>query len=269
MIKRGSCTLAAVVSLMAAPLVHGQDKPARLTFEVASIKPSQPAGRGGGRGEGGGGIKALPGGQEYSAQNVPVKLIISLMYKVPIRQITGGPDWLDTDRWNIEAKADHSYSLDDLHIMFQNLLADRFMLKFHKEIKEGPVYALTVDKSGSKMKINQTEQDFKIPLEGGKDGVTIGTRVPMQYFCWWLGQVLQRDERPVIDKTGLDKYYDFTLAFLPELPPDFPKENLPPAFLDRPSIFDALREQLGLKLLAQKGPVEFYAIDHVEKPAEN
>ena len=79
----------------------------------------------------------------------------------------------------------------------------------------------------------------------------------MQYLCWMLGQMLQRDERPVIDK------------FAPELPPNFPKENLPPGFLDRPSIFDALRQQLGLKLEAQKGPVEYYVIDHVEKPAEN
>jgi len=119
------------------------------------------------------------------------------------------------------------------------------------------------------MKVNESPQDFKVPIGGGKDGVTIGTRVPMQYFCWWLGQVLQKDERPVIDRTGLDKYYDFTLAFLPDLPPDFPKENLPPGMLDRPSIFDALREQLGLRLQAQKGPVEFYVIDHAEKPAEN
>ena len=73
----------------------------------------------------------------------------------------------------------------------------------------------------------------------------------------------------MIDKTGLDMNYDFALSFTPELPPDFPKENLPPGFLDHPSIFDALRQQLGLKLEAQKGPVEYYVIDHVEKPAEN
>jgi uncharacterized protein (TIGR03435 family) len=244
------------------PALHAQDKPARLTFEVASIKPSQPGGRGGL-------IKALPGGQEYSARNASVKLIVSLMYKVPIRQIAGGPAWLDTDGYDIEAKAGHSYNLEDLHAMFQNLLADRFKLKFHKETKEGPAYALTVDKSGLKMKLNESPQDFEVPLSSGKDGTIIGTRVPMQYFCWWLGQVLQRDERPVIDQTGLDKNYDFTLAFLPELPPDFPKENLPPGMLDRPSIFDALKEQLGLKLQAQKGPVGFYVIDHVERPSEN
>jgi uncharacterized protein (TIGR03435 family) len=249
------------IGLMFTALVHGQDK--RLTFEVASIKPSKPGGRGGG-------IKALPGGQEYKAKNVPVKLIISLMYRVPMGQISGGPGWLDTDFYDIEAKADRSYNLDDLHTMFQNLLADEFKLKFHEETKEGPVYALMVDKSGSKMKVNESPQDFEIPLRGGKDGVTIGTRVPMPYLCYWLGlNPVRNDGRPVIDRTGLTGNYDFTLSFAPELPPGFPKENLPPGLLDRPTIFDALKQQLGLKLEAQKGPVEYYVIDHVEKPAEN
>jgi uncharacterized protein (TIGR03435 family) len=251
------CILVSLSSL----LLQAQEKPVRLTFEVASIKPSKP-------GQRGGGIKPLPGGQEYTSKNIPVKLIISLMYKVPLRQITGGPGWLDSDLYDIEAKADHSYNIDDLHTMFQNLLADEFKLVFHKEIKEGPVYALMVDKSGSKMRVNESPQNFDIPIKGPPGSAT-GTRVPMQYFCWWLGQVLQWDERPVIDKTGLDKNYDFTLSFTPEFPPDFPKENLPPGFLDHPSIFDAVRQQLGLKLEAKKGPVEYYVIDHVERPAEN
>src|ERR1700693_412980 len=191
MIERRVWMLAAV----AAPFVHGQEKPARLTFDVVSIRPTKPGGRGGG-------IKPQPGGQEYKAENVPVKLMISLMYKVPIRQITGGPGWLDNDFYDVDAKADHSYNLDDLHVMFQNLLADEFKLKFHKETKEGPVYALMLDKLGSKMKINNSVQYFEIPIQGGPGGVIVGKRVPMQYFSWWLGNAaLQRDERPVIDKT--------------------------------------------------------------------
>jgi uncharacterized protein (TIGR03435 family) len=251
--------LAAATSLMC------QENPARLTFEVWSIKPSNPEGRGGG-------IKPLPGGQEYKAEGVPIKLMISLTYKIPMRQITGGPGWLDTDLFDVDAKADKSYNLDDLHTMFQNLLADEFKLKFQKETKEGPVYVLMVDKSGSKMKVSESDRFSDIPIQGGRDFVITGKRVPMKYFSWWLGTtVLQRDERPGIDKTGLDKFYDFNLSFLSDLPPgmDIPKENLPPGFLDRPSIFDALRQQLGLKLEAQKGPVEYYVIDHVEKPAGN
>jgi len=254
--------LATVLSLTLISLAHAQENPPRLTFDVASIKLSQPGLRGGG-------IKPLPGGTGYTAQNIPIKLIISLMYKVPMRQIEGGPEWLDNDNYDIEARIDHSASIDDLHTMFQNLLADRFKLKFHKEIKQGPVYALTVDKSGLKMKLNGSGQDMKIPILPGGNSAFTGTRVPMQYLCWWLGQQLQQDKRPVIDETGLKDSYDFTLAFAPELPPDIPKEVLSPELLDRPSIFDAVRDQLGLKLTPQTGPVEHYVIDNIERPSEN
>jgi uncharacterized protein (TIGR03435 family) len=137
-------------------------------------------------------------------------------------------------------------------------------------VKEGPVYALVVDKSGLKMKANESEQDFKIPISGDRTGVTTGKRVPLEYFCWWLSQgPLGREGRPVIDRTGLKGFYDFTLAFLPDLPPGFDMDKLPPGMADRPDLFTALREQLGLKLEAQKGPVDFYVIDSAEKPAAN
>jgi uncharacterized protein (TIGR03435 family) len=259
---------AATLGLVSVALINGQERPSRLAFDVMSIKPSGPPVPGTP-----GGIKALPGGQEYSARGVPMDLMISLMYKVPLRQITGGPDWIHTDRWDISAKADHpGYTLDDLHVMYQNMLTDEFKLKFHKETKEGPVYALVIDKSGLKMKANATPEPFQIPINGGPDGFT-GTRVPMQYLTWWLGQQLQQDGRPVINKTGLDGNFDFKLAFLPELPPNFNRENapanLPPGFFDRPNLFDAVKQQLGLKLEPQKGPVEFYVIDGAEKPSAN
>jgi uncharacterized protein (TIGR03435 family) len=262
MIWRRFRTLAGLAALISISLAQGQEKPARLTFDVAAISLSPP-------GTQRGGIKPLPGGNGYVVQNMPVKVMFSLMYKVPMRQIVGAPDWLESERYDIEAKADHAYNIDDLHLMFQNLLADRFNLKFHQETKEGPVYALMVDKSGLKMKVNDSAQGFKIPLTPGPDNVFIGVRVPMPYLCWFLGQQLQSEERPVINQTGLDKNYDFNLSFAPELPPNVPKENLPPGLLDRPSIFDAVREQLGLRLQAQKGPVEYYVIDHVEKPSAN
>lgn len=194
--------------------------------------------------------------------------MISLMYKVPMRQITGGPDWLDADRYNVEAKTDGSYNIDDLHTMYQNLLADRFNLKFHIETKEGPVYALMLDIPGSKMKINESKQDYNIPINFSPDGV-VGVRVPMSYLAWFLGQQVQNSHRPVIDLTGLDKNYDFALSFLPELPPDISRENLPPNVRDRPSIFDAVKQQLGLKLVPQKGPINYYVIDHIDRPSDN
>jgi uncharacterized protein (TIGR03435 family) len=241
-----------IAGLLSSLFLHAQEKPARPTFEVAAIHPSKP-------GQQFGGIKAMPGGQEYVARNVPVKLILSLIYKIPMRQITGGPGWLESDRYDIEAKADRSYSLAELHVIMQNLLADEFKLQFHRDIKSGPVYALTVDKSGSKMKPNDSPQDFEIPLKGGR-GTTIATRESMEHFCWFLGQMLQRDERPVIDKTGLAGYYDFTLTFAPEPPGDAS---------EGPTIFEALKQQLGLRLEAQKGPVTYFVIDHVERPAAN
>ena len=253
---------ACLAALALATVASGQDKPARLTFDVASIRPTKP-------GTIAGMIKAIAGGHGYTAQNVPVKLMISLMYKVPMRQIEGGPDWINTERYDIEARADGAYSLDDLHTMFQNLLADRFNLKFHKESREGNVYALTVDPAGLKMKANETPENFNIPLIPRDQTTFVGTRVPMSYLSWWLGQQVQRDSRPVIDKTGLVGNYDFTLSFLPPLPPDVSRDDLPAEVRDKPSIFDAVRDQLGLRLEAQRGPVEHYVIDHIEKPSEN
>ena len=255
---RRTCALFAI----AAGFLSGQEQPKRLTFEVISIKAWKP-------GQPGGGIMALPGGQEYNAIGAPVLLMISLMYKVPQRQITGGPDWLNTDRWNVDAKADHpGYSLDDLHLMFQNMLADEFKLKFHRETREGPVYDLVVDKGGLKMKENKSPEPYKVPINGGPAG-SIGTRVPMQYLTWWLSQIVQQDGRPVVNKTGLDGNYDFALSFMPELPPDFPRDKIPQEVLDRPDIFKALRDQLGLRLEPGKGPVEYFVIDSAQKPSDN
>jgi uncharacterized protein (TIGR03435 family) len=73
----------------------------------------------------------------------------------------------------------------------------------------------------------------------------------------------------VIDKTGLTGFYDFRLSFLPELPPEFDREKLPPEMLSRPPLFEAVRSQLGLKLEATKGPVEYYVVEHIEKPSGN
>ncbi|SEG18470.1 soil-associated protein, TIGR03435 family [Bryocella elongata] len=234
----------------------------RLSFDVVSVRPSappqprQPCF-----------IKGTPGGFGYQARCINVKTMIALMYKIPARQITSSPSWVNDELFDIDAKADKAYSLDDLHAMFQDLLADRFGLRFHTEKKEGNIYALTIDSSGLKMKPNTSAENFQIPFQGSIDGFT-GIRVPMNYLCWQLGQFLQNDERPVVNMTGLTGNYDFKLVFLPELPPGIDKDALPPGFLDRPSLFTAVREQLGLKLTPQKGPVTYLVIDHIEKPTD-
>jgi uncharacterized protein (TIGR03435 family) len=105
---------------------------------VASVKPADPAARGGG-------IRPLPGGQTYIANGAPLKLMVRLMYKITDSQIQGGPDWMNTERYDVRAKAEKPSNIDQLHEMFQTLLADRFQLKFHHEMKTISAYALTVD----------------------------------------------------------------------------------------------------------------------------
>jgi uncharacterized protein (TIGR03435 family) len=195
--------------------------------------------------------------------------MISVIYRVPARQIVGGPAWLGSENYDVEARADHAYSLDDLHIMFQNLLADRFNLKIHKETREGQVFNLMVAKSGLKMKPNDTGQDLKIPISPGPNNLFVGEKVPMEYLCFWLGQQLQSDQRPVVDKTGLAGTYDFTLSFLPEFIPSIARDTLPPEMQSLPTIFVAVKEQLGLELRPAKGPVPTLLIDHVERPSPN
>jgi uncharacterized protein (TIGR03435 family) len=200
--ERWPYVLVLTIGLVSMPLVRGQDMPARLTFEVASIKLTTVK-----LDENKSLLKPLPAGEGYSARNAQVRWLIGAMYNAPWGRITGGPDWLDTDYYDSEAKADRSYPLDDLQVMFRNLLADRFQLKVHKEVKEGPVYVLTVDKSGSKLKVDESPVDDLtwIPHRSLGNHVTVWERASMAFFCRWLGPALQSEELPVIDKTGLDK----------------------------------------------------------------
>lgn len=231
-------------------------------FEVATIKPSAPLKSGDFAG-----IRPLPGGQTYIAKNVPVRLIIRLMYHLTDRQVSGGPAWINTDVWDIEAKAEHPSTIDELHVMFQNLLVDRFHLQFHYENKEMSAYALVVDKSGSKMKVNDSPEPFEIPIQGAGRGVLKGTHVSMSYLTWFLAGAPMID-RPIVDKTGLPGFYDFTFELAPPPPPASIGGDSGPA-PQGPDLFTALREQLGLKLEPQKTPVQVMVIDHIEKPSEN
>lgn len=257
---------------LADPVASQSEKKAPLAFEVASVKPSDLAARAGG-------IRPLPGGQTYVAEAAPLKLMIRLMYKITDSQIVGGPDWMGTALFDVRAKAEKPSSVDDLHEMFQTLLADRFKLKFHREMRTLPALVLTVDKPGSKMKPNESTEPFDVPIKlasGGRPPAPpkfAGTHVPMEYLRWWLGQAVGNfrpgQERPVVDKTGLTGFYDFTLEFAPDLSGLNTVEGTAPPQFDGPTIFTALREQLGLKLESAKGPVEVFVIDHAEKPTEN
>jgi uncharacterized protein (TIGR03435 family) len=233
----------------------------RLEFEVASIKPSDPN-------EQGGGIKADPGGETYHAQNAPVRLMIQLMWKLNDAQIVGAPDWVNKDRWDVEAKADGPHNLDDLHTMYQNMIIDRFKMQFHWDTRDLPMFALVVDKSGPKMTVNTDPEPFNFPMQGVGFGQFQAKHCDLRYFTWFISQ-FPWVGRPVVDETGLDKgkFYDFTLAFEPELPDGVDRSRLPPA--PGPDFFTAIREQLGLRLESKKGPVPVMVIDHIEKPSES
>ncbi|HEX3744018.1 MAG TPA: M56 family metallopeptidase [Bryobacteraceae bacterium] len=252
---------APIVFLAAARLESAPSlaSPSRLFFAEASVKQAAD-------GEPAGPVRALQGGEHYTAKAATLRLLIALMYKVPERQIIGGPDWIATEPYDVEASAARGSTLADLHSMFQNLLAARFQLRFHTYVRQGPVYALRVAAGGLKMRVHDGPDEFQYPVARGTDGVIYGSRASMEYFAWWLTLPVFRDRRPVIDRTGLTGNYDFTLAFAPLLPPGFPLAKLPPAVRSRPSIFDALRAQLGLELNAEDGPIEYLAIDRAERP---
>jgi uncharacterized protein (TIGR03435 family) len=246
----------AALAMALSALAQSADKKP-LAFEVASIKPSPKDAQGGF-------IRAMPGGQTYVAQNATLRLMITLMYKVADGQVVGGPSWMNSDRWDVQAKAEHPSNLDQLHEMYQTMLADRFHLRFHMDTKEQTAYVVTVDKSGSKMKPNLSPDPFDFPLKPAGPGKMVAQHLDMKYFCWFLGGPLQA---PVVNQTGLDGFYDFTL----EVPPPDPDrvkaeggERRDPA-----DLLAAIRDQLGLKIELRKAAVPVMVIDGAERPGEN
>jgi uncharacterized protein (TIGR03435 family) len=170
-------------------------------------------------------------------------------------------------------KAEKPSSSDELHMMLRNLIAERFHLKFHTETKELPVYALMVDQNGPKLPQPHSEGEISgktwidIQMQHFPQNTWHATFVSMNYFAFRLSQML---DRPVIDLTKLPGSYDFDLNFTRELPPNMPPDamlNGVPIDTSGPTIYEAVRKQLGLKLERQKGPVEIMVIDHVEKPS--
>ena len=243
-------------SMLALAQTAGGPKP--LAFEVTSVKPAKPDARRGG-------IRPLPGGQTYRAEAVPLRLMMKLMYKITDSQIVGGPSWIDNELWDVEGKAERPSNLDQLHEMFQTLLADRFKLHFRKETRELAAMVMTVDKSGSKLKPSESQNWTEIPIKPAGPGKIVGTRAPISYFCWFVAQPLNI---PVVDRTGLTGFYDFTLEIPPPPNPAADSQEVAPQDR-RGDVLAAIREQLGLKLESRKAPVGVFVIDHVERPTEN
>src|ERR1041384_5028799 len=165
------------------------------------------------------------------------------MYKITDSQIVGGPEWIGGERWDINTKAEHPSHLDQLHEMFRTLLSDRFKLRFHREIKELSGHVLTMDKSGSKLKLSEAKEPFEIPIKPAGRARLPALRFPCR-FSWYLSLRLNS---PVMDKTGLDKYYDFTLDWAPQAQspsPELPREtreDVPFDILNGPDLLGAAR----------------------------
>jgi len=270
-----------LLSLIAVWSSPGQSAP-RAEFEVASVKPNL-------SGERRIMFRPMLGGR-FVAENATVRILIQLAYGVQPFQISGGPAWLDTDHYDIEAKAPSNINFDLMPPYLESLLEDRFQLKIHRETKELPIYALVVAKGGSKLQEAKAGNCFVpdpakpaplpepgkvLPTPCGGFFVTQNTMNGASIKLATVGQNLSnRLGRPVVDKTGLTGTYDIHLEWTPD--PGLgggPGPGGPPvpesSDSSGPSIFTAIQEQLGLRLDSQKGPVETIVIDHVEKASEN
>src|SRR5262249_31201812 len=144
-----------------------------------------------------------------------LRQMITYAYKIVDDQLVGAPGWIDTQAYDFDAKTARSVTRADLEPMFQNFLATRFNLKVHRETRVMPAFVLSVEKAGNKMKANESDFEWEIPVTTlpGSIPKFKGNRCPMAYLSWWLGR---RENRPVVDQTGLKGFWDFTLEFVPE-----------------------------------------------------
>jgi uncharacterized protein (TIGR03435 family) len=227
------------------------------TFDVASVKPSP-------SGSAGRSLTEHPGAR-LTTSGATVKMLIFLAYQLMPDQVSGGPAWVESDSFDIDARAaDPKVTRAEFRQMVQNLLADRFQLKVHRATKELPVYALVVARNGPKLvDAKNDDGDAGMRIEG--PGRMTGVKATMPMFANTLSKPLRRH---VVDETGLKGAYSFHLDFVPDQKPVMPGDT-PPPDRDGPSIFTALQEQLGLSLKATKGPVDVLVIDRAEKPSAN
>ncbi len=258
MVKR---YLALTIALVAVSDIRAQ------SFEVASIRPSEAGARPGGT--------FIPlGGERYTASNAYLRFLIQEAYHLERDQIRGGPAWISTDLYNVNAKAEKPCSIDTMHRMLQSLLADRFKLQFHFEVVEGSVYALVVDGGGPKLIRHDTEfghEPFKWATRPPEQQLKIAwhaTSASMDYLAWQIASIINI---PVINSTGLEGEYDFDLAFTMALPLGVPEGTLingVPIDTTGAPVYEAIRK-LGLRLERQRGPVKYMRIDGAERPSEN
>jgi uncharacterized protein (TIGR03435 family) len=203
-----------------------------------------------------------PGGIIYA--RVTLQNCVEAAYGVKPYQVSG-PNWLDSDRFDISARAEGAHSKEELMMMLRALLASRFKLTLHKEKRELPVFALLPGRNGPKLRAADGEGDFSMgPAPSG-----IGfQRVSMTDFASLFLSRLPMIGRPVLDKTGLSGKYDFTLSLVDRTDGDAVAVKRAAAE-EGFSLFVYALDQVGLRLEAEKAEIEMVLIDHAEQPAEN
>ena len=244
----------ACVSLICA---RGADAP---SFDVGNILPHAPD-------DTRFGVK-MPSAGRFSATGVVAKLVIMVAYDVQETQIVGGPDWLATDKWDITAKSDDGleHGPEETRGMLRNMLHERFSLRVHPETEQLPAYVLTIAKGGPKFAARHDDRPTNVRVTSHSINLESGKLTRMtQLLSGALG-------RPVIDRTGLDGVYDFSLQWddAPVREGGVPGLDLPAEpGNDHGSIFTALQDQLGLRLESQRVPVAVIVVDRIEKPSPN
>jgi len=236
--------------------LRGADAP---SFDVASIRPHAP--------DDANFYVKMPAQGRFTATGSVAKLVVMLAYDVQEAQIAGGPDWFAKEKWDIEAKSDNpgGHSVEETRRMLQNMLAERFGLRIHRETEQRPAYVLTVGKDGPKFK----------PAEEGSTNVRVGgnsislERGNLERMTQLLSSALGK---PVIDRTGLTALYDLSFKWDDAPVPEGGVTGLDvPAAPgnDHGSIFTAIQDQLGLRLDSQRAPVEVIVVDRIERPSPN
>ncbi len=289
--QQSTALIAAILACGAA----GAQAPHKLEFEVASVHVAPPPdGRGFRVGARGG--PGSPDPTRWLCENMTMFGLISRAYDVKDYQIAHPDNLTDSPRYNITARVPEGATKDDFRVMLQNLLTDRFKLKFHRETRQMPIYKLVVGKSGVKFKESGGPPNSEESSNGpkfDKDGypnVAPGTMGIMSLNGVARARVNGSNEamadlavtisyqvdRPVVDATGLTGKYDFVLSWFPEnmrspaaAAPSAESASSAPA-PEGPTLMQAIQEQLGLKLEAAKGPIEMFVVESFEKtPSEN
>jgi uncharacterized protein (TIGR03435 family) len=242
------------IGFLAAIALFAQQPGGNLDFEVVSVKPMDPALSQGGVARM---TRSLKGG--YEARNLALRDLILTAYRLRPYQLAGGPNWLGSAGWDVDAKYPVGASGSDLPRMMQAMLADRFQLVAHFETRTASLYNLVVAKNGPRL--HEAGATDGSSMSAGPRMIKYGA-ASMAELANQLSSYLECE---VTDRTGLSGRYAINLSFAPvEL-----STSTETASDSRPTIFQAVEEQLGLKLESAKGPVQVLVIDRAEKPSAN